>query len=345
VKDLFNPVPAVRQADALGELLARASAEHEAGQRAERASLEHYRKAGEALLRAKAEAGHGNWLDALAKTSIPQQRASEYMRLAEGWDKLPPGGSFALKEALRLIASDQEAAKPPTPGSPLPAGFVLTQSGDLVGAAVCGLSVEVEGKGEAVVLRLPRGDAGVRITPVGLQFFGEGLTVREWGLLALGIAKFCEELERHQPQKEWPRDRGVRLKRAEALLDAQELQTDLEVLGWQFAGQSGIRTGNAGNAPRVEGPFLLWATNGLELCYEVLEVTDPALSEQLAARPDFQAGELTSESVELIATGQLAGTIRELPPTNEHRTQARWLHAAWLKDSWTPPAATRNPAP
>jgi hypothetical protein len=28
------------------------------------------------------------------------------MRLASGWDKLPPGGSFALKEALRLLGND-----------------------------------------------------------------------------------------------------------------------------------------------------------------------------------------------------------------------------------------------
>jgi hypothetical protein len=155
--DPFNPVPAVRQADGLHELLACASAEHEAGQRAERASLEHYRKAGEALLRAKAAAGHGNWLPALAKTSIPQQRASEYMRLAEGWDKLPPGGSFALKEALRLIAEPPrgdgaprgEATEAPTEAAPgaaphpapetelLPAAVRLLAEAGLLDASHC----------------------------------------------------------------------------------------------------------------------------------------------------------------------------------------------------------------
>jgi hypothetical protein len=104
---LTNPPAAVRQAEDLAGLFNTANAEHEAGQRKERESLEHYRKAGEALLRAKAAAGHGSWLKVLKeKCRIPQQRASEYMRLAEGWDKLPPGGSFALKEALRYASGE-----------------------------------------------------------------------------------------------------------------------------------------------------------------------------------------------------------------------------------------------
>jgi hypothetical protein len=106
VKRFIDPPAAVRPLEDLAELLAAAKGEHEAGLTAERASLEHYRKAGQALLRAKAAAGHGRWLPALAKTSIPQQRASEYMRLAAGWDKLPPGGSFGLKEALGLIEGE-----------------------------------------------------------------------------------------------------------------------------------------------------------------------------------------------------------------------------------------------
>jgi hypothetical protein len=108
-RDLFGEVTAavVRPAEDLAELMAVAQAEHEAGQRGEQMTLEHYRKAGEALVRAKAAAGHGRWLPALEKTGIPQQRASEYMRLAEGWGKLPPGGTFTLKEALRLIGATE----------------------------------------------------------------------------------------------------------------------------------------------------------------------------------------------------------------------------------------------
>ena len=101
---LFSPPALVQPAQDAAALLAAANAEHEAGQRAERAGLEHYRKAGEALLKAKAAAGHGKWLPLLKdRSSISNQRASEYMRLSAGWDKLPPGGSFGLKEALRII--------------------------------------------------------------------------------------------------------------------------------------------------------------------------------------------------------------------------------------------------
>jgi hypothetical protein len=106
-----NPaVPGIVRAvvDVAAEL-ALANQEHENGIRAERVSLECYRKAGDALLRAKAAAGHGNWLKVLKTHSkIPQQRASEYMRLAAGWAKLPPGGNFGLKEALALIAGDDD---------------------------------------------------------------------------------------------------------------------------------------------------------------------------------------------------------------------------------------------
>ena len=58
----LEPPAIVRPAEDLAALLAVATSEHEAGQRAERASLEHYRKAGEALLRAKAAAITGQAL-------------------------------------------------------------------------------------------------------------------------------------------------------------------------------------------------------------------------------------------------------------------------------------------
>ncbi len=102
--NLFDPPASVRPGADAAALLAAANAEHEAGWRAERASLEHYRKAGEVLIQAKAAAGHGKWLALLeGRSTISQQRANEYVRLAAGWSKLPPGGDFTLKEALRLI--------------------------------------------------------------------------------------------------------------------------------------------------------------------------------------------------------------------------------------------------
>jgi hypothetical protein len=101
---LFNPPPAaVRPAEDPGAWITTAKAEHEAGLRAQRATLEHFRRAGEHLNRAKAAAGHGKWLPLLLGSGIPSQRSSEYMRLAAGWDKLPPGGNLTLKAALRVI--------------------------------------------------------------------------------------------------------------------------------------------------------------------------------------------------------------------------------------------------
>jgi DNA adenine methylase len=120
--NVFDPPAIVRPAEDLAALLATAKAEHSEGMRAERASLEHYRRAGLALARAKEAAGHGNWLAALKQTGISQQRASEYMRLAARWHKLPPGGDFALKEAIRLVADEPEPLplepEPPPPRVP-----------------------------------------------------------------------------------------------------------------------------------------------------------------------------------------------------------------------------------
>jgi hypothetical protein len=105
--------PTVGDAD-LDALAGRINEAHEAGEVATRKSLEHYHDAGEMLLSAKGRFGNrGWWLPWLEKNvNFSQQRASEYMRLARGWVKLPPGGNFTLKEALRHIANDGKG-KPP----------------------------------------------------------------------------------------------------------------------------------------------------------------------------------------------------------------------------------------
>jgi hypothetical protein len=106
----------VRPAEDLSILAAEINREHEAGEGATRKGLEHFRAAGERLIRAKAQCGHGKWLAWLkANVRFSQQRASEYMRLAEGWDKLPPGGN--LKDALRLLTDDSDDEGDSTPHS------------------------------------------------------------------------------------------------------------------------------------------------------------------------------------------------------------------------------------
>lgn len=123
----------VRPAEDLAALAARINAEHDAGEGATRKGLEHFRAAGEALLRAKGQCGHGKWLAWLKKNvRCSQQRASEYMRVAQNWDKLPPGGN--LKDALRLLIDDvaeEEVAAP----DPAPPRFVTLEQWE--GMAAC----------------------------------------------------------------------------------------------------------------------------------------------------------------------------------------------------------------
>jgi hypothetical protein len=106
-QDLFSPPAAVRPVEDLGELAAEINREHEAGEDAARQGLEHYRKAGEALLRAKAQCGHGRWLPWLEKSvRFSHETARRYMRLAESPEgKLQPGCN--LKDAVAVLAADE----------------------------------------------------------------------------------------------------------------------------------------------------------------------------------------------------------------------------------------------
>jgi hypothetical protein len=105
VNDLLNPPAIVRPAEDLATLAAQINREHAAGEEAARRGLEHFRRAGEALLKAKEKCGHGKWLPWLkANVKVSQQTASAYMRLAEGWGKLPAAGNFTLRDALKVIA-------------------------------------------------------------------------------------------------------------------------------------------------------------------------------------------------------------------------------------------------
>jgi hypothetical protein len=92
----------VRPAEDLAVLAAEINREHEAGEGATRKGLEHFRAAGERLIRAKAACGHGRWLRWLrANVRFSQQTASVYMRLAKHWAKLPVTGNLA--DAIFLL--------------------------------------------------------------------------------------------------------------------------------------------------------------------------------------------------------------------------------------------------
>jgi Protein of unknown function (DUF3102) len=115
-RNSLNRPAIVKAVDGLAELATNINAYHAIAEESTRKGLVAYRNAGEALLEAKQKCGHGNWLAWLKKNvKFSNQRASECMRLAAGWDKLPPGGNLSLKEALTIIAA---AGGPPPEHEP-----------------------------------------------------------------------------------------------------------------------------------------------------------------------------------------------------------------------------------
>jgi hypothetical protein len=85
----LNPPAVVRAAeDDLAELARRINASHAAGEGATRKGLEHFRAAGEALIKAKKRCGHGKfgeWLKANVRCDHSQ--ACRYMKLAREWPR------------------------------------------------------------------------------------------------------------------------------------------------------------------------------------------------------------------------------------------------------------------
>jgi hypothetical protein len=104
--NLFNrdqAAPAlVRPAESVADLAAEANAQHDLGQAASQRGVEHYRAAGEALLKIKGQVGHGKYLKALGVyTKFSRQTAAKYVRLAREWAKCK--GALHLTDALRLL--------------------------------------------------------------------------------------------------------------------------------------------------------------------------------------------------------------------------------------------------
>ncbi len=97
-------------------LAAQINTEHQAAFSKAREALEHARRAGELLLQAKADVGHGAWLpwiEANCKFSV--RTAQGYIRLAQGWETLQAKSAtvahLGLREALGLLA---DAPQPDT---------------------------------------------------------------------------------------------------------------------------------------------------------------------------------------------------------------------------------------
>jgi len=118
-----TPTEEVRPA-ASAKLATEINEAHQRVEEAARASAEHARTAGELLLQAKAQVGHGNWLPWVrANCRFSERTAREYMRVAREWPVIEGNrqraADLSVREAIRLIAdlsADEDfPAAPSTP--------------------------------------------------------------------------------------------------------------------------------------------------------------------------------------------------------------------------------------
>jgi rubrerythrin len=131
VKDLITPPAIVQDAFTAANTIRLAATFHSGVKQHGRQALAEARKAGDALIRAKAECPHGEWLPLLERTWPGSFiTARRYMRIAGNWAEVE--GAETVAEALRWIAEDKndhddpfaETAPPPEVQDP------ATTSGD-----------------------------------------------------------------------------------------------------------------------------------------------------------------------------------------------------------------------
>src|SRR6476469_4057180 len=99
--------------------------EHAAGEDSTRRGLEHYRRAGEALLRAKERCGHGKWLTWLRQNvRFSERLVRNYMALAREWDGKSAVTADLEAEWQRISGNAPAAEDEPDYGAspPQPAG-------------------------------------------------------------------------------------------------------------------------------------------------------------------------------------------------------------------------------
>jgi hypothetical protein len=113
VKDLINPPALVRAADletaTLATLANEIRHEHASAEAAAAKAIDHARRAGELLQRAKAQVGHGKWLNWVSRRcGFSDRTARVYMRVARRWEELEAkrqtSANLSVKDALRLLA-------------------------------------------------------------------------------------------------------------------------------------------------------------------------------------------------------------------------------------------------
>jgi hypothetical protein len=105
----------------LAHLAERINAAHAAAETALRAGLDHARTAGELLVQAKAQLGHGQWLPWLERNVCFSLRTAQaYMRVARRWQELE-----AKAQALALLTFEQGLELLAEPAADEPAAVTL----------------------------------------------------------------------------------------------------------------------------------------------------------------------------------------------------------------------------
>ena len=90
--------------------------------RAFREGLDHARKAGELLLKAKEQCAHGDWTPWIeTNCGFNVRTAQQYMQIAEGWDEIRAKAKHVshlpMRDALKLLAKPKEAEPEPGPSA------------------------------------------------------------------------------------------------------------------------------------------------------------------------------------------------------------------------------------
>jgi hypothetical protein len=135
MRDVIGPPAIVRQQADLRLLANQINAAHEAGEQSARRRLEHFRAAGEALLKAKEAVGHGRFLAWLQENvRVKKSRAYQYMRFA----KVPVTGNFEDQEAAWRKCSGNDTGQDPTPAPPEPPSDAVAADAEVAGGGKAG---------------------------------------------------------------------------------------------------------------------------------------------------------------------------------------------------------------
>ena len=123
-----DPTAIVRAANPMAELVQQIRAEHAAAGTAIRKGIEHARRAGELLLKAKAQCRHGGWHPWVTK-NLPDlgiRQVQRYMRVASKWTELnapDPNASGtthlpSIDGALAVLSGTAQEVPEPEPDAP-----------------------------------------------------------------------------------------------------------------------------------------------------------------------------------------------------------------------------------